>query len=78
MSAFALNSPAAFELESRLQQALQAIKGEAYSVVYWPTSAGKHGFAILRDGVDEQCSCELRPSVDVEAQAFAFVQRYLQ
>ncbi|MCE0782875.1 hypothetical protein [Pseudomonas sp. NMI542_15] len=78
MGTFALNSPSVFDLESRLQQAVQAVKGEAYSVVYWPTSAGKHGFAILRDGVDEQCSCELRPSTKVEAQAFAFVQRYLQ
>lgn len=78
MSTFALNSPAVFRLESRLHQAIQAVKGEAYSVVYWPTSAGKHGFAILRDGINEQCSCELRPSTKVEAQAFAFVQRYLQ
>ncbi|MDH0574229.1 hypothetical protein N7668_23645 [Pseudomonas fulva] len=78
MSAFALNSPAAFELENRLEQALQAAKGAAYTVVYWPTNAGQHGFAILRDGVHEQCSCDLPPSVDVEAHAFAFVQRYLQ
>nr|WP_312159401.1 hypothetical protein [Pseudomonas juntendi] len=78
MSAFALNSPAAFELENRLQRALQAAKGAAYSVVYWPTNAGQHGFAILRDGVHEQCSCELQPAADVEAKALAFVERYLQ
>lgn len=78
MSAFALNSPAAFELENRLQQAVQAAKGAAYTVVYWPTGAGHHGFAILRDGVHEQCRCELQTGEDVETQASAFVQRYLQ
>lgn len=77
-ASFALNAQAAYDLENRMEQALQAIKGAAYTVVYWPTSAGQHGFAILRDGVHEQCSCELPPSVDVEAHAFAFVQRYLQ